>query len=78
MLYWLAVYRGSWGVSGRQSDWLAGRNTVCPEKLVEHEIYVLNISFLKLLCYAHERGGVGMYKALVERRNFYQIQFHGG
>ena len=38
----------------------------------------LNITFLKLLYHAHERGGVGMYKALVERRDFYQIQFHGG
>jgi hypothetical protein len=38
----------------------------------------LNITLLKLLYHAHERGGVGMYKALVERRDFYQIQFHGG
>ncbi len=43
MLYGLVVCYGVKGIPGRQSDRPAGRNTVCPEKFVEHEIYVLNI-----------------------------------
>ena len=50
-----AVYHGPKGIPGRQRDRLAGRNMICPEKFVEHEIYVLNITFLKLLYHDHER-----------------------
>ena len=55
MLYGLAVYHGSRGIPGRQRDRLAARNIICPEKFVEHEIHVLNITFLELLYHDHEK-----------------------
>lgn len=51
----VAVYHGPNSIPGRQCDRLAGRNKICPEEFVEHEIYVLNIAFLQLLYHDHKK-----------------------